>query len=88
MTCSMHGGLRAEEVSRRGDRDRTVVCFCGACDWSGDIVLAARVVGHKAAYRPSFVSRVRSFTFAKIASCVTRGMPSQIADAATQRSAS
>jgi hypothetical protein len=46
------------------------------------------VVGHKAAYRPSFVTTVRSFTFAKIASCVTRGMPSQIADAATQRSAS
>jgi hypothetical protein len=39
-------------------------------------------------YRPSFVSRERSFTFAKIASCVTRGMPSQIADAATHRSAS
>jgi hypothetical protein len=25
------------------------VCFCGACGWSGDIVLSARVVGHEAA---------------------------------------
>ena len=30
-------------------RDRVFVCFCGACGWSGDIVLAARVVGHEAA---------------------------------------
>ena len=37
------------------------------------------VVGHEAAYRPSFVTTVGSFTFAKIVSCVTRGMPSQIA---------
>ena len=29
--------------------DRVFVCFCGACGWSGDIVLAARVVGHEAA---------------------------------------
>jgi fatty acid desaturase len=28
--------------------DRVFVCFCGACSWSGDIVLAARVVGHEA----------------------------------------
>jgi hypothetical protein len=30
-------------------RDRVFVCFCGACGWSGDIVLADRVVGHEAA---------------------------------------
>jgi hypothetical protein len=30
-------------------RDRVFVCFCGACGWSGDIVLAARVLGHEAA---------------------------------------
>ncbi len=30
-------------------RDRVFVCFCGDCGWSGDIVLAARVVGHEAA---------------------------------------
>jgi hypothetical protein len=29
--------------------DRVFVCFCGACGWSGDIVLAARVLGHEAA---------------------------------------
>jgi hypothetical protein len=29
--------------------DRVFACFCGACGWSGDIVLAARVVGHEAA---------------------------------------
>ena len=28
--------------------DRVFVCFCGACGWSGDIVLSARVVGHEA----------------------------------------
>lgn len=28
--------------------DRVFVCFCGACGWSGDIVLAERVVGHEA----------------------------------------
>jgi hypothetical protein len=39
-------------------------------------------------YRSSFVSRMRSFTFAKMASWATRGMSSQIAEAATQRSAS
>jgi hypothetical protein len=27
--------------------DRVFVCFCGACGWSGDIVLAARVIGHE-----------------------------------------
>lgn len=27
--------------------DRVFVCFCGACGWSGDIVLTARVVGHE-----------------------------------------
>ena len=27
--------------------DRVFVCFCGACGWSGDVVLAARVVGHE-----------------------------------------
>jgi hypothetical protein len=30
-------------------RDRVFACFCGACGWSGDIVLADRVVGHEAA---------------------------------------
>ena len=30
-------------------QDRVFVCFCGACGWSGDIVLAARVTGHEAA---------------------------------------
>jgi hypothetical protein len=40
------------------------------------------------AYRPSFVSRVRPSTLAKIASCATRGIPSQMAEAATHRSAS
>jgi hypothetical protein len=39
-------------------------------------------------YESSLVSRLRSFTFAKMASCATRGMSSQIAEAATQRSAS
>jgi hypothetical protein len=29
-------------------RDRVFVCFCGACGWSGDIVLADRVIGHEA----------------------------------------
>jgi len=29
--------------------DRVFVRFCGACGWSGDIVLADRVVGHEAA---------------------------------------
>jgi hypothetical protein len=29
--------------------DRVFVCYCGACGWSGDIVLAARVTGHEAA---------------------------------------
>jgi hypothetical protein len=28
--------------------DRVFVCFCGGCGWAGDIVLAARVVGHEA----------------------------------------
>ena len=40
------------------------------------------------AYWPSLVSSSRSFTFAKIASCATRGICSQKAVAATQRSAS
>jgi hypothetical protein len=30
-------------------QDRVFVCYCGACGWSGDIVLAARVMGHEAA---------------------------------------
>ena len=30
-------------------RDRVFACFCGACGWSGDIVLADRVIGHEAA---------------------------------------
>ncbi len=30
-------------------QDRVFVCFCGACGWSGDIVLADRVIGHEAA---------------------------------------
>jgi hypothetical protein len=29
--------------------DRVFVCFCGACGWSGDIVLADRVIGHETA---------------------------------------
>ena len=29
-------------------QDRVFVCYCGACGWSGDIVLAARVIGHEA----------------------------------------
>ena len=29
--------------------DRVFVCFCGTCGWSGDIVLANRVIGHEAA---------------------------------------
>jgi hypothetical protein len=29
--------------------DRIFACFCGTCRWSGDIVLADRVVGHEAA---------------------------------------
>ena len=29
--------------------DRVFACFCGACGWSGDIVLAGRVIGHEAA---------------------------------------
>jgi len=29
--------------------DRVFVCYCGACGWSGDIVLADRVIGHEAA---------------------------------------
>lgn len=28
-------------------RDRVFVCYCGACGWSGDIVLAERVIGHE-----------------------------------------
>jgi hypothetical protein len=28
--------------------DRVFVCYCGACHWSGDVVLAARVIGHEA----------------------------------------
>ena len=28
--------------------ERVFACFCGACGWSGDIVLAARVLGHEA----------------------------------------
>ena len=27
--------------------DRVFVCVCGDCGWAGDIVLAARVVGHE-----------------------------------------
>jgi hypothetical protein len=30
-------------------KDRVFVCFCGACGWSGDIVLAERVIGQEAA---------------------------------------
>ncbi len=30
-------------------QDRVFVCYCGACGWSGDIVLADRVLGHEAA---------------------------------------
>jgi hypothetical protein len=28
--------------------DRVFVCFCSSCDWTGDIVLTERVVGHEA----------------------------------------
>jgi hypothetical protein len=27
--------------------DRVFVCLCGSCGWSGDVVLAERVVGHE-----------------------------------------
>ena len=27
--------------------DRIFVCYCGACGWYGDVVLADRVVGHE-----------------------------------------
>jgi hypothetical protein len=37
------------QAERDPARRRVFVCFCGACGWSGDIVLAARVVGHEAA---------------------------------------
>lgn len=30
-------------------KDRVFACYCGACGWSGDIVLADRVIGHEAA---------------------------------------
>ena len=29
-------------------QERVFVCFCGACSWSGDIVLSDRVTGHEA----------------------------------------
>ncbi len=29
--------------------DRVFACYCGACDWSGDVVLSERVTGHEAA---------------------------------------
>ena len=29
--------------------DRVFSCYCAACDWSGDVVLSERVVGHEAA---------------------------------------
>jgi hypothetical protein len=32
-----------------GDGRRVHRCFCGACGWCGDIVLADRIVGHEAA---------------------------------------
>jgi hypothetical protein len=48
-----------------------------ARQWPGDL-----------AYWPSLVSSSRSFTFVKMASCATRGICSQTAVAATQRSAS
>ena len=48
-----------------------------ARQWPGDL-----------AYWPSLVSSSRSFTFVKIASCATRGICSQTAVVATQRSAS
>jgi hypothetical protein len=38
-------------------QDRVFVCFCGACGWSGDIVLADRVVGHEAAELGSWTQR-------------------------------
>jgi hypothetical protein len=40
------GGLVTEYWT---GQDRVFVCFCGACGWSGDIVLSARVIGHEAA---------------------------------------
>lgn len=46
--------LAAKEGSGRGitveywsGRDRIFVCFCGACGWTGDVVLSERVVGHE-----------------------------------------
>jgi len=43
-----HGGQGLTTEYWTG-RDRVFVCFCGACGWSGDIVLADRVIGHEAA---------------------------------------
>jgi hypothetical protein len=56
---------------------------------SADEAMVRRHVGQgDLAYESSFVSRLRSLTLAKIASCATSGMRSQIAVAATHRSAS
>ena len=41
--------LQNRAPERDPARRRVFVCFCGACGWSGDIVLAARVVGYEAA---------------------------------------
>src|SRR6266851_1254206 len=43
-----HGGQGLTTEYWTGS-DRVFACFCGACDWSGDIVLADRVIGHEAA---------------------------------------
>lgn len=42
-----HGG-RGIATEYWAGSDRVFVCFCGDCRWSGDIVLAERVVGHEA----------------------------------------
>jgi hypothetical protein len=65
--------------SRGTGSDRDEPCDTGlmARQWPGGL-----------AYWPSLVSSSRPFTFAKIASCATRGICSQTAVPATQRSAS
>lgn len=43
----VHGG-DGITVEYWSGADRVFVCWCGACGWSGDVVLTARVVGHEA----------------------------------------
>jgi hypothetical protein len=44
---ALDDGGRGLAVEYWTDRDRVFVCFCGACGWSGDVVLSARVTGHE-----------------------------------------